>query len=149
MQYISGDTIFDALSRSYRVYLCGDLKQPQDMRWIHDDKNEVGISQYKDFTADKPHYHSAATEYNFVLSGCSKVFLPAEGKEYTFEAGSLFIFPPMTEYASKHMGGTTILFFKSPGGNDKHLIDVTPELETWLASWQASIPGSDELVHLV
>ena len=135
MQFISGDSIHNALEHSYRVYLCGDLQQPQDLPWIHDERNEIGISYYKEFTSDKPHFHSTATEYNLVLSGCSKVLLLEEMKEYTFEAGSLFVFPPMTKYASKHTGGTTVLFFKSPGGNDKHLIDIDPDLRIWLSSW--------------
>lgn len=135
MQFINGDTIRDALDNKYRVYLCGDLKQPQEMPWIHDENNEIGMSRYVEFTADKPHYHAVCTEYNVVLSGCSKVFLVDEGAEYTFEAGSIFVFPPMTKYASKHAPGTTVLFFKSPGGNDKNLIDVSPELQTWLETW--------------
>lgn len=135
MEFIYGSDIQKALETAYRVYLCGDLKQPQDLQWIHDGKNELGISCYKQFTADQPHYHTTATEYNYIISGKSRVLLIEEGKEFLLEAGSLFVLPPMTKYASKHLDNTTILFFKSPGGNDKQIIDVDNTLKTWLGAW--------------
>jgi len=58
-----------------------------------------------------------------------------EQKEITLEAGSIFVLPPMTHYASKHQAGTHILFFKSPGGNDKQFIEATESLQMWLQSW--------------
>lgn len=135
MEYIYGKDIQDALESTYRVYLCGDLKKPQELQWIHDEKNEIGVSQYSKFTADHPHYHTRATEYNFVISGCSKVLLIDENKEFVFEAGSLFVIPPMTKYASKHVENTKVLFFKAPGGNDKQLIDIDDQIKAWLSSW--------------
>ena len=135
MEFIYGKDINKALDLSYRIYLCGDLKQPQEMPWIHDEKNEVGMSHYKVFTADQPHYHTSATEYNIVISGSSKVFLIDEEKEFIFEAGSIFVLPPLTKYASKHSPSTKILFFKSPGGNDKQVINVDDEIKLWLSSW--------------
>lgn len=135
MEFLCGNDIFKALETSYRVYLCGDLHQPQQLPWIYDEKNEVGMSHYKIFTSDQPHYHASATEYNFVISGLSKVFLIDERKEFIFESGSIFVLPPLTKYASKHFPNTKILFFKSPGGNDKHVIDVDDEIKLWLSSW--------------
>lgn len=135
MEFIHGEVLRQALEKSYRVYLCGDLEKPQEMKWIHDAKNEVGISFYSRFTADQPHFHTTATEYNYIISGSSKVLLLKEQKEITLEAGSIFVFPPMTHYASKHQAGTRILFFKSPGGNDKHLIEMTESLQVWLQAW--------------
>ncbi len=135
MEFIHGNDIQKALESVYRVYLCGDLKQPQELRWIHDEKNEIGVSYYKRFTADKPHYHTHATEYNYVISGKTKVLLIDEKREFIFESGSLFVFPPMTKYATKHLENTKILFFKSPGGNDKHVLDIDDTLKDWLNSW--------------
>lgn len=135
MELIHGEILNKSLNESYRVYLCGDLKQPQEMEWIHDTKNEVGMSFYKHFTADRPHFHTTATEYNYIISGNSKILLLKEEEEILLEAGSIFVIPPMTHYASKHQAGTKILFFKSPGGNDKQLIDVTESLQVWLQSW--------------
>lgn len=135
MELIHGDILHQALDKSYRVYLCGDLKKPQELEWIYDAKNEIGISFYKKFTADHPHFHTNATEYNYIISGSSKILLIDEQKEITLEAGSIFVIPPLTRYASKHQAGTQILFFKSPGGNDKELVDATESLQMWLQSW--------------
>lgn len=135
MEYICGDELFQALEKEPRVYLCGELKKPQSMKWISDGDNEIGMSFYKDFTHDAPHLHTTAKEYNFVISGCTKVLLIDSGKTYTFGEGSLFVIPPMTKYASKHSGGTRVLFFKSPGGNDKHLIQIDAYTAEWLAEW--------------
>ena len=96
------------------MYLCGDLKKPQDLQRIHDDRNELGLSYYKQFTADQPHYHTTATEYNYVISGKSKIYLIDEKKELLLETGLVFVLPPMTKYASKHFDNTTIIFFNPP-----------------------------------
>ena len=136
MELIHGEVLNQALNKSYRVYLCGDLKKTQEIGWIYDTKNEVGVSFYQYFTADQPHFHTTATEYNYIISGSSKILLLNEQKEVTLEAGSICVIPPMTHYASKHQAGTKILFFKSPGGNDKQLIiDIKESLHMWLQSW--------------
>lgn len=135
MDLIYGSDIQEALETAYRVYLWGDLKLPQNLQWIYDEKNELGMSYYKAFTADQPHYHTTATEYNYVIKGASKVLLIDEGQEYLLEAGSLFVLPPMTKYASKRLEDTKILFFKSPGSNDKQTISIDNTLENWLSSW--------------
>lgn len=135
MDWICGKEIEEALSSDYRVYLCGDLKQPQLLPHLYDEVNEVGLSHYRQFTADQPHYHELATEYNYILSGCSKFFLIDEGKEFILEAGSLMRLPPKTKYASKHAENTKVLFFKSPGGNDKQLVNVDERLKSWLSFW--------------
>ena len=135
MEYIMGRELIEAFQSDYRVYLCGNLSKPQDMKWIPDSHLEIGTSYYREFTADKPHLHTTATEYNYVVSGMTKVFLIEEGQEFVFETGSLFVIPPHTKYASKHIGGTQILFIKNPGGNDKKLVDVDGALVDWLKLW--------------
>lgn len=135
MDFIRGNEVKEALKSTYRVYLCGNLQKPQQLKWISDNKNEIGTSYYKEFTADQPHFHTTATEYNYVLSGYSKVLLIDEDKEYIFDEGSLFVISPMTKYASKHSENTKILFLKTPVGNDKQLVDVNEQLEKWLRSW--------------
>jgi len=135
MKHIHGTELFESLLGNNRIYLCGNLKKPQDLQWIHDDNIEVGISYYQEFTADLPHQHSIVSEYNFVVSGSCKVLVVSEQKEYIFEEGSLFIIPPQTKYASKHRSNTKILFFKVPGGNDKELIEVSPSIQEWLSKW--------------
>ncbi len=135
MEFIRGEYLQKCLNEKYRIYLCGDLKRPQAEKCILDKKNEIGISFYQQFTTDFPHFHTAATEYNYIISGKSKILLLDEQKEVILETGSLFVFSPMTKYITKHQAGTKILFFKSPGGNDKQLIDMTEELKVWGQSW--------------
>lgn len=135
MDYIQGTYLQEKLSEKYRIYLCGSLEKPQAEKCILDKENEAGISFYQQFTVDLPHFHTTATEYNYIVSGSSKILLLDEHKEITLEAGSFFVFPPMTKYVAKHQAGTKILFFKSPGGNDKQLIDMTKELNVWCQSW--------------
>ena len=136
MNYLEGKEISAALQKTYRVYLCGNLSKPQEeLQWVHDEQIEIGISCYSEFTADKPHLHSEATEYNYILEGSSKFYIIDEDKELVFESGSLFIVPPNTKYATKHLEGTKILFIKSPGCNDKQLIDISSELQKWLQTW--------------
>ena len=84
MNYIMGFDLSEALKTADRVYLCGDLKRQQDLKWIHDTGIEIGVSHYKDFASDRPHFHANATEYNFVMDGASKVLLIDEKKEYLF-----------------------------------------------------------------
>lgn len=135
MDFIRGKYLQQKLDEKYRIYLCGNLKRPQAEKCIFDEKNEVGISYYQQFTADSPHFHTLATEYNYIVSGSSKILLLDEHKEITLEIGSLFVFPPMTKYVTKHQAGTKIVFFKSPGGNDKQLIDMTEGISVWCRFW--------------
>ena len=138
MEIIHGTDLDRALESIYRVYLCGDLKKPQDLKWIHVEYIEMGNSSYQAFTADQPHYHLHATEYNFILEGKSRFLLVDENKEVELEKHSLIVLPPMTKYASKHTAGTKSLFFKAPGGNDKTLFDIDNALKKWLSSWEAA-----------
>ena len=135
MNYIMGFDLSEALKTADRVYLCGDLKRQQDLKWIHDTGIEIGVSHYKDFASDRPHFHAHATEYNFVMDGASKVLLIDEKKEYLFEKGSLFIISPGVKYASKHVGDTKVLFIKNPGGDDKQLIEAGENVKHWLSEW--------------
>lgn len=136
MEYILNDDLINSLTKTYRVYLCGALSSPQPaLPCIHDDKIEIGISHYREFTSDIPHFHENSTEYNFILQGTSKVFLLDEVKEYIFQSGSIFVLPPKNKYAFKHSIDTKILFIKSPGGNDKKPFAVDAQLESWLKSW--------------
>ena len=144
MKKIFGRDIKDALSKTYRVYLCGNLSKPQvELPCISDDNLEIGMSYYKEFTSDNPHFHTRATEYNFILEGESRVFLPDEingEQEYHFEKGGMFVLSPNTRYAFKHKAGTKILFIKCPGGNDKMLFKPDEKLKAWLSSWEVMFP---------
>lgn len=125
-----------ALAKEYRQYLAGHLQRPQEhLKHIEDDI-EIGISYYREFTADTPHMHPVATEHSYVLQGSIKVLvLEDEPKEYQFDAGDFFVLKPGVGYATKNAPDTKILFTKAPGINDKTLIPVTEALAQWLSSW--------------
>jgi len=136
MKYISASDLEAFLKTNDRVYLCGNLEKKQEMDWISTDGVEIGISHYKHFKADIPHYHMSNIEYNFILSGESKIFLIEEEKEFHFKENTLFVIPPNTKYASKHQKDTKIMFIKVPGGNDKIVIgDIGEQLTNWLSRW--------------
>lgn len=136
IQHIHGSEIHNALSKIYRVYLCGDKHMIQpELTYLPDDQLEIGISEYSAFTADKPHLHTRDVEYNYVICGCTKVLNLETMEETEYEAGSLFIVSPNTPYASKHLGNTRIFFVKCPKGNDKVLADYTQDVENWLSAW--------------
>ncbi len=120
-----------------RVYLCGDLKMSNGVRHIQTDGYEIGISQYREFTFEKPHIHSFNHEYNFVLEGQIKVLLLRTGQEILLKKGDLFLIEPNEPYVGKSLPGTKTLFSKTPGGNDKVLVPMTPAIESWGASWDA------------
>jgi mannose-6-phosphate isomerase-like protein (cupin superfamily) len=136
INYFMGDELNALLKRQYRIYMCGDLERPQEIaECIRDEKLEIGTSLYESFTADTPHYHARATEYNFVVRGCVRVFLYDTKERLEFKEGSLFVLPPGTKYASKSAPGTQVLFIKCPGGNDKTLYDYDDGLRDWLKEW--------------
>jgi len=134
IKIIRGSDIEEATSKEYRQYLVGDLKNPQLLDFVKDNV-EIGISSYKEFTSDVPHKHPVCSEYNYILEGTTKVLIIEDNVEFTFEKGDFFSIPVNTPYASKHKGGTKVLFFKNPSINDKTKVEVTKELSDWLNKW--------------
>ncbi len=46
--------LLSSLETDNRMYLCGNLEKPQALDWINTDGLEIGMSDYKEFTADVP-----------------------------------------------------------------------------------------------
>ena len=136
MEFIRQNNIELALEKSYRNYLTGHLSRPQPLNYIDNDI-EIGISHYKDFTADTPHVHPVATEHGYVLQGKVKIrcFVNGEIEEEEFSEGDFFLIRPGTCHASKNAPNTRVLFIKSPSVNDKTVIDVDDETKKWLSTW--------------
>lgn len=125
-----------ALKKKYRLYLAGRLTLPQDELECIDDDIEIGISEYKEFTADAPHLHPIATEHGYVLRGCIRVMLLNGSRdEFEFGEGDFFVLKPGCAYATKNRENTRVLFIKSPGGNDKVTLAADEETQRWLSSW--------------
>lgn len=136
IEKISAGAISAALEKTFRQYLVGDLKQPQEIVHIHDDHVEVGISSYKKFTADKPHFHTTVSEYQYVIQGSTQVKNLKTNEVIKLEAGDFYMIIAETPYAQKSMPNTKILFFKHPGLNDKRLIDIDKATEEWLRTME-------------
>jgi uncharacterized cupin superfamily protein len=125
-----------ALAQEYRQYLTGHLAREQRFLKHVDDDIEIGISHYREFTADKPHMHPVATEHGYILQGSLRMrLLDGSGEEYRFDQGDFFVLRPGVGYATKNAPGTKILFIKSPAGNDKTEVDVDETTRIWLQSW--------------
>lgn len=125
-----------ALEKEYRQYLAGHLQHPQEHLQHIDDDIEIGVSYYKTFTADKPHIHPSCTEHSLVLQGCLRMrLLDGSREEYEFREGDFFILRPGVPYAAKNASDTRILFIKSPGVNDKVVVEMDEETKAWLSEW--------------
>ena len=136
LEFISRMNLDAALALEYRQYLTGHLQREQKHLCHIDDDIEIGISHYKEFTADKPHLHPIATEHGYVLQGAVKVLLlDGSNKSYQFGAGDFFVLRPGIGYATKNAADTKILFIKSPGLNDKTEVPVTEQVAQWLSGW--------------
>lgn len=137
MEIIKGSEIDNALSKEYRQYLTGHLCKSQPFLKHIDDDIEIGISYYQKFTADKPHVHPVCTEHAYVLEGAIKILLlDGSNKEYEFNSGDFFMLRPGIPYATKNADRTRVLFIKSPGINDKILVDVDEKAKKWLETWK-------------
>lgn len=129
---ISNKELEKSLNKNTRQYLVGDLKLPQELEHIHDENVEVGISDYKKFTADVPHIHSIVTEYQMILKGYSEIKNLKTNEIIELNEGDFYVVKKDTPYAQKSSMGTKILFFKFPGINDKKVIDIDKETQSWL-----------------
>lgn len=137
MEIIDKGTIDNALSIEYRQYLTGHLSRPQPFLKHIDDEIEIGISYYKEFTSDVPHIHPICTEHTYVLDGTIKILLLDGSKEeHEIHAGDFFVIRPGIPYATKNAQDTKVIFVKSPGIDDKTLIEVDEETNKWLSSWE-------------
>ena len=132
IQKISGKKIDEALGKTNRQYLVGNLKEPQILEHINDDEVEIGISYYKEFTTDKPHKHSEVTEYQIILQGKSSIKNLITNEIIELNEGDFYIVHKNTPYAQKSAKNTKILFFKHPGMNDKILVDIDSVTRDWL-----------------
>ena len=120
---IPAEEINGALKTTDRQYVQGNLQKEQPVSFIQTVENEIGISDYKEYTHDDPHYHDEITETNYVISGkvCMKIL--DTDTDYVIEAGGVFSIPPKVKHVLKIKAGTRIIFFKSKSINDKHAID--------------------------
>ena len=135
MDFIKNSDIESGLEAFGRVYLCGNLKKANGVEHIMTDGYEIGISDYSEYTFEKPHLHAFNREFNYVIKGAIKVFMLNEKTEYLFSQGDLFDINANEPYVSKCIKGTRTIFSKFPGGDDKVLVDMDDNLMNWGKSW--------------
>ena len=129
---IDAGEINSALLSTDRQYFQGNLKKDQLISYIHTEDNEIGISDYKEYAHDDPHYHDEITETNYVISGKVCMRILDTNTDYIIEAGGVFSIPPHIKHVLKVKAGTRIIFFKSKSINDKHALDFDSlGLEEW------------------
>ena len=78
---ISSEVIDRAFITEQRQYLTGDLKMPQILDFIKDENVEIGMSRYKEYKIEQPHYHTDLAEYHLILKGETKYVNVTEDKE--------------------------------------------------------------------
>lgn len=132
---IYNNEIDKSMETEKRQYLTGDLKLPQVLDYIKDDNVEIGISRYKEYGVEEPHYHNEVSEYHIILEGKTKYVDVSENIEYSFQKGDFYIIRPNTIYIQKSLEGTQLMFIKVPGKNDKVKVESNDKIKTWFEHW--------------
>jgi 8-oxo-dGTP diphosphatase len=131
---ISNEQLVNTFKSTSRQYLVGNLKLPQIIEHLHDENIEIGITEYKEFKYEMPHYHTKATEYQYMLEGMTEYIDVDTNEKVVYRKGDFYAIHPYTKYAQRSKAGTKIIFIKSPGLNDKVSIDETDETLKWKES---------------
>lgn len=132
---VNNHEIKNALVGLTRQYFAGNLKKEQNLPFVRDERLEIGITNYEQYTEELAHYHTEATEYQYMVRGWTKYLDLDTGIEYEFKSGDFYTICPETKYAQKAKKGTTIIFIKVPSINDKQLVvDVDESVKNWYAS---------------
>lgn len=128
---IKNKEIENVLEHISRQYLVGNLKKPQELEYITDEKVEIGITNYTSYSTEPVHFHTDAVEYQYVISGWTKYMDADTDVEYEFKKGDFYCIEKGTKYAQKSKMGTRILFIKAPSINDKTIVETTEKIKKW------------------
>lgn len=135
-KHLEAKDIAASLDNTTRQYLVGKLNLPQILNHYDDDNVEIGLTSYKDYAIEFPHWHKVAYEYQYMIRGETRYLDLDSGEETCYVTGDFYRIEPGTKYAQKTLGGTSLLFIKTPPGNDKIVLPQTQELDKWLHSWE-------------
>ncbi len=128
---ISNEDIRKSLENVTRQYFVGNLKKSQSLDFIKREDIEIGITSYKEYSEEQPHYHTVVTEFQYVVSGWTKYINLKTKEEFEFKMGDFYVIETGTHYAQKSKKGTKILFIKSPSINDKMSIEYGDDIVSW------------------
>lgn len=131
--------IEEVLNDISRQYFVGNLKKPQTIEHIKHEGLEIGLTDYKDYTTENPHFHNVAMEFQYMISGWTKYLDIKTGAEHEFKEGDFFAIEKDTIYAQKSKPGTKILFIKIPSINDKQTTNIDERTKQWLSEKLSSI----------
>lgn len=120
-----------ALRETTRQYFTGNLSRPQALPFIKDERLEIGISSYPEYTCEPAHIHHIATEYQYVIQGWTEYMDVETGEIHAFRRGDFYAIMPGTAYSQRIKKGTAILFIKTPSINDKQLVKISAEQDRW------------------
>lgn len=129
---IRDQDIQEATKKEYRQYFCGDLTRPQLVPFLKMSGLEIGLSNYHQFSYDKPHFHKETHDMIYILEGEFLVRILRTEETISLKKGDFISIPPNTPYASRCKAGTKTLFIKKLQSNDKVEVPITPELSRWL-----------------
>ncbi|MGL4451040.1 MAG: cupin domain-containing protein [Sarcina sp.] len=135
-EVIKSEELNEAFESNQRQYLTGMLAKEQFLNYIKDENVEIGMSRYKEYNYEKPHYHTEVAEYHLILKGETKYVNIEENKELVFKEGDFYIIRPNTTYIQKSLEGTELMFIKVPGKNDKVSVPSNEKIDKWFISWQ-------------
>lgn len=124
--------INNAITRNFRQYFIGNLKNPQELDYIELGDLEIGTSLYQNPKADKPHFHEISSEIIYILKGTYKILLINTGLEYTLNAGDFFVIPAKSPYIGKAVKKMTQTLFIKMGGNDKVEVPENDDILKWM-----------------
>ena len=129
---IPAEEIEEALKKTDRQYIQGNLQSEQMVSFIRTMNSEIGISDYKEYTHDEPHYHDEVMETNYIITGAVCLRNLETGEDFVVKAGGVFSVPPHIPHVLKIKAGTRIIFTKTPSVNDKHVLNFDDlGLEEW------------------
>lgn len=133
--FVNNQEVKNALEGLTRQYFAGDLKIEQNLFFVRDERLEIGITNYERYSEEPAHYHTEATEYQYMVSGWTKYLDLDTGIEYEFKSGDFYTIFPNTKYAQKAKKGTIIIFIKVPSIKDKVVVtDVDKSVTEWYSS---------------
>lgn len=131
------EEIEQALEDNTRQYFTGNLKMPQQLRFLYDTDVESGISSYTEYWWEMPHYHTITSEYCYLLSGETKYIDLGTQKEYHMKPGDFYILRRGVPYLQKCQPGCRLFFVKVPGINDKVTVEWNNAMQCWCENWDA------------
>ena len=133
--FLPATTIDAVLGSAGRVYLTGHLERPQ-ASFPHistlASAVELGITRHDVPAAEQPHLHERNTDIMVVQRGSYAVRILSTGASRVMGAGDVCVLEPNVPHVCVASAGSQVMFFKTPGGNDKVPVELDPPSAAWV-----------------